>query len=278
MSFPNPGLQSAVPDVTRNDILSSSSSEFDWILETDATAPPSYTQYDDEYPPPYQQPSHIRRTAAAHQIPLQDRFRFEEARRQQELQFLLGVLLSIGATLFLMDALPMLGEPTTSIHAAIRTYGCFAIVLVLSILLTAVSLLSKYWLTGNHHRLLQFGPQIRGVPESRLQVAKTYAMNGLIALGSFMTYAMVVCFAVGVIDFFWQLYPAVSMGIVTTCGIYRLGSGPLLSFGQGALFKMPMASALRHAWGWPRIWAARGSGGSTNGELERGGEEAMVRS
>ncbi|KAJ6557374.1 hypothetical protein DFH09DRAFT_544174 [Mycena vulgaris] len=83
-------------------------------------------------------------------------------------------------------------------------------------------------------------------------------MNGLIASGSLLMYAMVFCFGVGLVDFFWQLYPALSMRIVTTCGIY--GSGPLLSsFGQRASFKVPVA--FRDSWQYARMWTAGGSAG-----------------
>ncbi|KAJ7459748.1 cytidine deaminase-like protein [Mycena latifolia] len=242
---------------------------FDWMSEMDAIAPPAYD--DDEFPPPYQQPSRIRaprRTAVFYpEIPLQDTFRFDESSRQQELQLLLGVLLSIVVTLFLMDVLPVLGQPTSSIHA-IRIYGCFAMALLLSILLATVSLLCRYWLTRNHLKLLQFGPQGSGAaPKTKFQAVNKYALNALIASGLFMTYSMFICFGVGLVDFFWQLYPALGAGIVATCGIY--GSGPLLSyFGQGPLFKCPMASAVRYSCQFARTWTARGSTGSSAREEE----------
>ncbi|KAJ7095971.1 hypothetical protein B0H15DRAFT_82856 [Mycena belliarum] len=194
-----------------------------------------------------------------HQISLQDMIRFDESNRQQELQLLLGVLLSIVVTLFLMDGLPMLGQPTSSMHA-IRIYGWFAVAFLLSILLATVSLLCKYWLTRNHLKLAQSGPQeSNGVPETRFQAAEKYVMNGLIASGSTILYTMALFFGVGLVDFFWQLYPSFGAGIFATCGLY--GSGPILSaFGHEPLYKLPLISAMaRHSWRFARTWLSRGS-------------------
>lgn len=59
-----------------------------------------------------------------------------------------GVLLAIAVTLLLVEALPVLGEPTSSMHT-LRVYGWFTMALSLSILLVAISLLCKYWVTTN---------------------------------------------------------------------------------------------------------------------------------
>ncbi|KAJ7134450.1 hypothetical protein C8R44DRAFT_425185 [Mycena epipterygia] len=263
MSFPNPGVQSDGPQATPNLVhWSSSSSEVDWMSGSNVAAPPAYTQYGDD-PPTYQE---SRRRIVVHPISLQDRFRIDESNRRQEMQLLIGVLLSIVLTLFLMDGLPMLGQPTSSMHV-IRIYGWFTVALFLSILLVAISLLCRHWL--NLDLLLLGTHGAHRVPETRFRRAKQHVMNCLIAFGSGLMYAMVICFGVGLVDFLWQLYPAFGMGIVTTCGIY--GTGPVLSsFGHGPLFKVPMAS-----WQFARAWT-RGilrSAGNTVREQGRTGEE-----
>jgi hypothetical protein len=63
-------------------------------------------------------------------------------------------------------------------------------------------------------------------------------------------YAMMFSFVVGLVDFFWQLYPTLGMAIVTTCGIH--GGGPVLSSLSQRPFK------IWNSWQFVRAWTALG--------------------
>ncbi|KAJ7147532.1 hypothetical protein C8R43DRAFT_1195906 [Mycena crocata] len=251
MSSLNPDSQSTVFEAVHIP-ASSSNSEFEWAPAMNETAPPAYTY---EEPPPYQRSSWGQTGYSG--ISLQESFRLDEANRRQELQLLLGVLFAIFSTLILMDALPMLGAPTSSIHV-LRVYGWFTSSLLLGILLATISSICKYWLTGNHPNNLPFinRPHSRSAPESRIQGLKTHVMNSLIGCGSVLLSMMTICFGVGLLDFFWQVYPVLVVGSVTACGLYGGGPG-LSSLSQGPLSKTHLASLFRNPWQFARMWNPR---------------------
>ncbi|KAF7365304.1 hypothetical protein MVEN_00402200 [Mycena venus] len=177
-------------------------SELEWTPDMDVAGPPAYSQYH-EQPPPYQQSSWDRTSYS----------RFDEANRQQELQLLLSVLFSITLTLLLMDAVPILGEPTSSIPLhVLRVYSWFTLALFISLLLALCSLLCKAWLSLNHPDFILYTTP----DETRFRVSAESLMTRLIASGPGLMYAMTICAGIGFADFFWQLYPA----LVTTGGIY----------------------------------------------------------
>ncbi|KAJ7645464.1 hypothetical protein DFH06DRAFT_1211412 [Mycena polygramma] len=238
MSSSNPGTESDIPAAARRSLIYSMSSapELEWLPEMDA--PPAYTEPDD--PPPYWQP----------RITAEDTFRFDESKGQQEIQLLVGVLFSIMLTVVLMEALPMLGQPTCSTHA-IRIYGWFTLAFFLSFLLAFVSLLCKSWMSHNHPSLL-FMVEFRS-PETRLQRLTKSVANRLIASGPVIMYAMTLCFGVGLVDFFWQLYPTLGMWILTIAVIY--GSGPVLASLSQKPFKVPLPPTVQNSWQVARTWS-----------------------
>ncbi|KAJ7505426.1 hypothetical protein B0H11DRAFT_421519 [Mycena galericulata] len=276
MSSPNPG---SLPEAARNPIHSRLlSSDLEWTVEANATAPPAYTRY--EALPPYEQRNRdVERGRAAYgAVPCYISYQESEIRRvgesnqQQELQLLLGALFSVVITLLLMEAVPMLGEPTSSIHA-IRMYGWFALALSLSIFLVAVSLLCKCWLTVKLNTLLLGEQSSERYPETKFHVFKKYTLNRLVAFGSILMWCCFGCFGVGCVDFFWQLYPSLGRGIATVCGIY--GSGPVLS----SFSRRPLCtSVVRETWQSARKWtlapASLSRTGNT-GDLRRAGEESL---
>ncbi|KAJ6619481.1 hypothetical protein B0H10DRAFT_2025842 [Mycena sp. CBHHK59/15] len=143
-----------------------------------------------------------------------------------------------------MDALPLLGEPTSSTRT-IRVYVWFALALVLSIVVATLSLLCKFWISGDEFSLLFLGAP--RTPQSRFKAFKQCCMTRLMALGPALMYTAITCFGIGLLDLFWQLYPALSVGIATTCGI--CGSGPILSYlSEGSLSEVPTPARIRRLW------------------------------
>ncbi|KAJ7784683.1 hypothetical protein B0H16DRAFT_1493418 [Mycena metata] len=221
--------------------------------------PPEYTRFN-EAPPPYRPSSWghaVRYGAVEHDVPVEKMRQFDELKTQQELQLLLGVLFLIALTPMFREALPMLGEPTASLHV-MRVYGWFGMALFLSIRMVFVSLLCRHWLIQNNPNLLPL--QARRSPGSLMQMDQAtrksvtkFIMNRLIAYGSVMLYPTIFCLVVGLIDFFWQLYPAL---VVTVCGIF--GGGPVLS--SLSRFKGPTRSIVHQSWRRVRGWSATGQG------------------
>ncbi|KAJ7043979.1 hypothetical protein C8F04DRAFT_685468 [Mycena alexandri] len=177
---------------------------------------------------------------------------FDELKTQQELQLLLGVLFTIALTPMFREALPMLGKPTTSLHV-MRVYGWFGLALFLSILMAFLSLLCRYWLIQNNPSLLPLqarrspGPLMQRFQAARKSVTKSL-MNRLIAFGSVMLYPTIICLIMGLVDFLWQIYPAL---VVTAIGIF--GGGPVLSSSLRR-FKGTTPSMLRESWRRVRGW------------------------
>ncbi|KAJ7366752.1 hypothetical protein DFH08DRAFT_174708 [Mycena albidolilacea] len=225
-SAPNAGeIPAAVPHASPA-YSPPSSPESEWMLsppEGDVAGPPGYDAYDQyhEAPPSYQQSRWDRASYA----------RFDDANRQQELQMLLSVLLSMLLTCILLDALPMLGDPTTSSMHVVRVYGWFALSRAISLVLALTSLLCKWWLSENHPHVRLMEP--REAPETTLQALTKAVMPRLVTAGPVLLWAAAVCCGVGFVDLFWQLCPALSVGVATTGGVYRGALNKLLLMFEG---------------------------------------------
>ncbi|KAJ6512172.1 hypothetical protein C8R47DRAFT_1064793 [Mycena vitilis] len=245
MPSSNPGVESDSTAAARRNLIYSISStpdldeapEFEWM-----EPPPAYTEPDD--PPPYWRP----------RITAEDTFRFDELKGQQEIQLLVGVLFSIMLTVVFMEALPILGQPTSSTHS-IRIYGWFTLAFFLSFLLAFVSLLCKSWMSHNHPNLLFMGePRSH---ETRLQRLTKSVVDRLIASGPVILYAMTLCFGAGLVDFFWQLYPALGLWIVTALVAY--GSGSALASLSQKPFKASIPPTVQISWQVARTWSTGGT-------------------
>ncbi|KAJ7175755.1 hypothetical protein C8R46DRAFT_68610 [Mycena filopes] len=203
--------------------------------------PPEYTRFN-EAPPPYRQSSWahtVRYGAVDHDVPIEETRQFDELKSQQELQLLLGVLFLIALTSIFMEALPMLGQPTASLRV-MRVYGWFTLAFFLNILVVSVSLLCRRWLIQNNPGLLPIrSRRSSGTLVRKLQSVTKSVVNCMIASGPVLIYLSITCLVVGVVDFFWQLYPTL---VVTGCGIFA--SGPVISRLSHRTLKGPTSSTL----------------------------------
>jgi hypothetical protein len=78
-------------------------------------------------------------------------------------------------------------------------------------------------------------------------------MPRLLAAGPVLLWAAAICCGVGLVDFFWQLCPALGLGVATTGGIYRGTLNKLLLIFEGTVDTPPTVRE--------RARSARGQGG-----------------